>query len=246
MTRVLAVDDPLALAATAAIRTGDLVRLRSLLAEQPWLAAARIGPRSLLHVVADWPGHVPHGARTVSTLVEAGADVNARFLGGHVETPLHWAASCDDVAVLDALLDAGADIEAPGAVLGGGSPLADARGFKQWRAAWRLVERGASTTLADAAGLGLGDRVAALLAARPDAEQVSLALWAACHGGRTACAELLLAHGADLDVVPPWEELTPLDAAERDGADELAGWLRERGAHRFAELTGPGGWVTSR
>ena len=37
------------------------------------------------------------------------------------ETPLHWAASCDDVAVLDALLDAGADIHAPGAVIGGGS-----------------------------------------------------------------------------------------------------------------------------
>ncbi|MFL5976483.1 MAG: ankyrin repeat domain-containing protein, partial [Solirubrobacterales bacterium] len=32
---------------------------------------------------------------------------------------MHWAASSDDVEVLDALLDAGADIEAPGAILGG-------------------------------------------------------------------------------------------------------------------------------
>jgi hypothetical protein len=30
---------------------------------------------------------------------------------------LHWAASSDDVEVLDALLDAGADIDAPGAVM---------------------------------------------------------------------------------------------------------------------------------
>jgi len=34
------------------------------------------------------------------------------------ETRLHWTASSDDVAVLDALLDAGADIESPGSVIG--------------------------------------------------------------------------------------------------------------------------------
>jgi len=53
------------------------------------------------------------------------------------------AASSGDVDVLDALLDAGADIEAPGAVIGGGTPLADARAFKQWMVALRLIERGA-------------------------------------------------------------------------------------------------------
>lgn len=43
------------------------------------------------------------------------------------ETPLHWADSSDDVEVLDALLDAGTDPEAPGAVIAGGPPLEDAR-----------------------------------------------------------------------------------------------------------------------
>jgi hypothetical protein len=36
------------------------------------------------------------------------------WAGPHTETPLHWAASSDDVPVLDALLDAGGDIECPG------------------------------------------------------------------------------------------------------------------------------------
>ena len=77
--------------------------------------------RTLLHVATDWPGHFPNGAATVAAIVEAGADVNARFRGPHSETPLHWAASSNDVDVLDALLDVGADIEAPGAVIAGGT-----------------------------------------------------------------------------------------------------------------------------
>ena len=166
-------EDPVALAAVAAIQAGDLPALTRLLAENPWLATARLGDddpggmsRTLLHVATDWPGHFPGVAATVAALVAAGADVDARFRGPHEETPLHWAASSDDVAALDALLDAGADIEAPGAVLGGGSPLSDARGFKQWKAAFRLVERGARTTLVDAATLGLRDRVEELLRRR--------------------------------------------------------------------------------
>ena len=165
-TRTISTEDPVAVAVVTAIRSGDLTALRQLLDEHPWLATARLGDddpdgmsRTLLHVVTDWPGHYPKGVQTVAVLVAAGADVNARFHGPHEETPLHWAASNDDVAVLDALLDVGADIEAPGAVLGGGSPIADARGFKQWNVAARLVERGAATTLVDAATIGLTDRV---------------------------------------------------------------------------------------
>ena len=92
----------------------------------PGLAVARVGndreSRTLLHVATDWPGHFPNGAATVAALVRAGADVNARFVGAHCETPLHWAASSDDVEILDALLDAGADIDADGAVIADGTP----------------------------------------------------------------------------------------------------------------------------
>jgi hypothetical protein len=157
---------PLAQDAVRAIQTGNLVALQQLLRGHPDLATARIGDaspggitRTLLHIATDWPGHYPNGAAIVGVLAAAGADVNAPFTGPHAETPLHWAASSNDVAVLDALLDAGADIEAAGAVLGGGPPLADATGFRQWAAAQRLVARGARTTLRDAATMGLQDRL---------------------------------------------------------------------------------------
>jgi len=239
----LAADAPLAVAVTEAIRTGDLAALRRLLGEHPDLAAARLGDdqggeaRTLLHVATDWPGHFPNGPAVVAALVEAGADVNAPFVGPHSETPLHWAASSDDVEVLDALVDAGADVEAPGAVLGGGTPLADAVGFGQWRAARRLLERGARTTLWQAAALGLLDRVQEQFAGAspPAADEVTDAFWQACHGGQRQTAEYLRDRGADLNWVG-WNDQTPLDIAEAQGAGEVVEWLRSQGGRSAAEL----------
>ena len=226
---ILETDHPIAVAATAAIHRGDVAAVRRMLIEQPGLATARLGAsRTLLHVVADWPGHYPNGAAVVAALVEAGAQVDARFTGSHSETPLHWAASSDDVEALDALLDAGADIEADGAVIGGGTAIADAVAFGQWNAARRLLERGARTTLWQAAALGLLDRVQhELEQASPSREDLDNALWCAAHGGQREAAELLLARGAD----PTWvghDNLTAAAAAERSGAHKLATSLRER------------------
>jgi len=98
-----------------AIRSADHDRLGRLLAENRELATATIASlegcgdlRTLLHIATDWPGNFPDAAATVATLIEAGADVNSRFVGRHAETPLHWAASSDDIEVRDALIDAGA------------------------------------------------------------------------------------------------------------------------------------------
>ncbi len=230
----LPADDPLATALTTTIHTGDTDRLRQLLHDHPEIATARINGRSPLHIATDWPGHFPDVANTIVALVDAGADVNARFQGSHTETPLHWAASSDDVEALDALLDAGADIDADGAVIAGGTPLADARAFAQWRAARRLVERGATTTLTDAATLGLLDRVKTYFPGATS-EEVNVAFWGACHGGQRQCAEYLLGHGAELNWIPPWEPMTPLDAAQRSEATDLVLWLRERGAKSAAQ-----------
>jgi len=186
----LSTGDPMAVAVVGAIHTGSLTTLARLLGEHPGLATVRLGgdgpermARTLLHVATDWPGHFPEGPATVAMLVAAGADVNARFRGPHGETPLHWAASSDDVAVLDALLDAGANIESSGAVIAGGTALADATAFGQWGAAYRLVERGAQTNSFAAASLGLMDRLQDYFSGstRLTPEEVSDAFWAACH-----------------------------------------------------------------
>jgi uncharacterized protein len=243
--QVIPADDPRALAATAALQAGDVPELERLLAADPWLARVRIGDedcyRTLLHAATDWPGHFPNGPDVVACLVAAGADVNvhSRF-SSHTETPLHWAASSDDVAVLDALLDAGADIEATGAVLGGGSPLADACGFGNWAAARRLVERGAHTRLSDAAALGLPDRVEAFFAegSGPDPQVITQAFWSACHGGQQGTAEYLLDQGAEINWIG-WDEKTPLDVVDQIVAPDLAAWLRARGAMHAKELRTP-------
>jgi hypothetical protein len=229
--------DALAVAVGDAIRKGDVELLGRLFRENPGLATARIGPRTLLHVATDWPGHFPENAATVATLIAHGADVNARFTGNHSETPLHWAASTDDVAVIDCLLDHGADIEASGSVIGGGTPLADAVAFGQWNAARKLAERGARANLWQAAGLGLMTRVEEHFTgeSQPGPIAVTNAFWCACHGGQRAAAEYLLERGADLNWVGH-NERTPLDAAERNGFVNLAEWLRSRGA-RSARLS---------
>src|SRR6266850_7665093 len=198
----LSTADPLAVAAVEAIHRGDVASLQCLLRENPGLATARLGnpndcngmSRTLLHIATDWPGHFPNGAATVAALITHGAEVNACFRGVHTETALHWAASSDDLAVLDALLDHGADVEARGAVIGGGTPLADAVAFGQWQAARRLVERGARPTLWQAAALGLMARVEEHFAANvaPTPDEVTNAFWCACHGGQRPSAEYLL------------------------------------------------------
>jgi len=231
---ILNPDAPLARKVTATIRTGGAAAVEQLVREHPALARARLGDpargqsRTLLHVVADWPGNVPEAAAKVAALVAAGADVNARFTGPHTETPLHWAASSDDIEALDALLDAGADIEAGGAAIGSGTPMADAVAFGQWKAARRLLERGARTNLWQAAAHGLADRVRDQLADHEPAQQeLDNALWCAAHGGQRETAELLLDRGAD----PAWvghDNLTAAAAAERSEAHELAAWLREQ------------------
>jgi ankyrin repeat protein len=239
--------DPLAVAVVDAIHLGDVASLRRLLHDHPELGRARLGDvvqsRTLLHVVTDWPGHFPNGAEVIVVLTRAGAEVNAPFHGQHAETALHWAASSDDVEVLDALLDAGADLEAGGGVVAGGTPLADATAFAQWETARRLAERGAKVTAFDAAALGYLDMVKELFPHYVDHDERELgnAMWAACHGGQKAVAVYLLARGADVNWIPAWERLTPLDAAARSRPShqnkDVLKWLHSKGARTAAQLS---------
>jgi uncharacterized protein len=221
-----------------AVHRGELASLKRLLDDNPELAKATIvrpGKKCdfnypVLGAATDWPGHFPNVGETIRLVIAAGADVNGRCSGPHTETPLHGAASSDDLEALDALLDAGADIEASGAVIAGGTPLADAVAFGQWNAARRLIERGAHANLWQAAALGLMSRVESHFAHHsPPAEDITAAFWLACHGGQRSTAEYLLERGADINWIG-YERLTPLDAAGRSGHDQLVGWLQQRGA----------------
>lgn len=232
------VDNPIHESAIAAIHSGEVEALQQLLAEHTELASVHIPRRegrTLLHVATDWPGHFPRVAATIEALIAAGADPNCRFTGEHRETPLHWAASSDDVDAIDALLAAGADIDARGAVIAGGTPLSDATAFGQWNAARRLVQRGAATTLFDAAALGLVAAVEHHLEIEhPTRENITSSFWGACHGGHVATAAVLFDHGADIDRVG-YDGLTPLGAARRSEALDVIAWLE---VHNAADAGG--------
>jgi ankyrin repeat protein len=238
----LAFTDPLAVRLTAAVHSGDVDELGRLLGEQPELANARIagrrpgGWRTPLHVATDWPGYFPNAPAVVRLLIEAGADPSAACEDGPSETPLHWAASSDDVEVAAALIDGGADIERAGASIAGGGPLDNAVGYGCWHVARLLVNCGARVdSVWQAAALGMIERVEEFLAADPPPtqEQIDEAFYQACHGGQLRMAELLLARGADVNASPDYgHHQTPLDVAGTPDTrrDLLITWLREHGA----------------
>jgi hypothetical protein len=227
-----AAPDPRAFEFTAALKRGDVARLRTLLAADPGLATSLINSCTPLHLFADAPGHRPNPAGVVSALVEAGADLDAHAAGTwHHETPLHWAASNDDVELIDALLDAGADIEHPGSSISGGPPAESALGYTQWKALRRLYERGAAMNLSRAAALGLMPLVTELATATPpDGEELAMAFWNACRAGQLEAARYLAGCGADMNWRAPWSGETPLDAARGKHERTVVAWLTESGA----------------
>jgi uncharacterized protein len=242
----LARSEWLAQAVVAVIHSGAAEQLAELLASHPGLASARIadskGSATPLHAATDWPGFFPRGPQVVAMLIEAGADPSAHVEGSwHAETPLHWAASSDDVEVARALIDGGADIEAAGASIAGGAPLDDAVGYGCWQVARLLVERGARVDrLWQAAALGMMARVEELLHhEQPTGQHLTDAFWQACHGGQRRMAEFLLAQGADINGTPSWGDDTPLDVADSQdtGRQALLRWLRDSGARKSSKTT---------
>jgi uncharacterized protein len=229
----------------AAIRTGDVDAVRQILAERPDRALSPLGgtegSKTALHVVTDWPGYFPHGPQIARILLDAGADPNVRHLGKQfAETPLHWAASTDDVDVAEVLVEGGADIEASDGSIG--TPLDNAIGYACWYVARLLVARGAKVErLWHAGALGMTNRVDELLATGRQAEPADLsqAFWHACAAGQRRTAEHLLGLGADLNWSPDYADGTPLDAADGFGTrqENVLTWLRDLGARSSTKPT---------
>jgi len=241
-TLTLPGDSPTAVELRIAVRGGDVDLIKRLLSDEPDLARARFeargGTGTALHFVTDWPGYFPNGPDIVDLLIDAGADPNARTTGGGSatpgpgsETPLHFAASSDDVDVAVALIDRGADLETPDGSIG--TPLDNAVGYACWHVARLLVMRGAQVEKVWHAGaLGMLDRLDDLLASKVDPEQISQGFWHACAAGQRRAAERLLSAGADLNWEPDYAEGTPLDAAGGLGTrqENVITWLHEKGA----------------
>jgi hypothetical protein len=232
--------DPTAAELIGAIHGGALGSVRHRLAERPELATVRMigrqgmegGWRTPLHVATDWPGYFPAAPAVVALLLEAGADPNEDSGGDRPETPLHWAASTDDVDVAAVLINAGADLETPGGSIG--TPLDNAIGYGCWHVARLLVASGARVDkLWHAAALGALSRLEELMADGADHDEVSQAFWHACSAAQRRAADYLLSQGAELNWVPDYADGTPRDAAGDSGTrrENVVSWLRELGGH---------------
>jgi hypothetical protein len=243
-------DTPAVVELVVGVHVGDVELVRSLVTEHPHLAGARFGSvergtGTALHLVTDWPGYFPNGPDIVHVLADAGADPNALTTarGSSVptpgsETPLHYAASSDDVDVAAALIDRGADLETPHGSIG--TPLDNAVGYACWHVARLLVSRGARVEKVWHAGaLGLLDRLEELLVPGTDPELVSQGFWHACAAGQRRAAERLLRAGADFGWRPDYAHGSALDAATGLGTrqENVLEWLRSLGVRSDDEET---------
>jgi ankyrin repeat protein len=203
--------DPLFEAAADAIVDGDAPALRSLLTGHPELARARSSyahhATLLQHVTANgieaarqWQSP-PNAVEIARLLIEAGSEVDATCdaYGGSTAMGLlvssgHPAEAGVQVALIDALLDAGAAVDGVATIQG--TPIETALLFGYPAAAEALARRGArADDVLVAAGLGRVELVADL-AQRPGA-RLDLAFRIASALGHTEAALAVLDHGAD-------------------------------------------------
>ena len=218
--------------AIAAIKSGDVEGLKSLIRQDPSLATARSSkshPTLLQCLVLD-AVNLPNKVEMAKVLIDAGAEING---------PLCAAASIGNVEAAVALLDAGALINGTG----GWSPLEEALYWGNDGVIELLLERSASVhNLRIASGLGrvdliedffesdgslkpeagkidwpFGDPLTSNLA-KPIKEElqgkidgwstdsrdiVNNAFVYACMHNRLDAAKLLLQKGADINAIPP-------------------------------------------
>jgi len=201
------------------------------------LLAAKGAQISPIHLAA----FLGNSAR-VKTLIEGGADANARDGAGF--TPLHNAVCGDSKDVVTLLIEQGADINATG--WRQWTPLHHASDVGHTDMVEVLIDHGAkvdlrgengNTPLLLAAGKGHIDVVRRLVAkgadvnTRGDRESTpgSTPLHIASKNGHKAVVELLLTNGANVNAKTD-EGHTPLSLARDKGHAEIVELLRQHGA----------------
>lgn len=240
--------------AIAAIKSGDLNKLKLLVNHDPSLAIAKSStshPTLLQCLVLDG-AQLPNKIEMAQVLIDAGAEING---------PLVAAASIDNAESAEVLLDAGAGVNGSG----GWSPLEEALYWGNHGVIDLLLKRGASVhNLRMAAGLGRVDLIESLFnpdgSLKPEAgtidwpfgnlrcieqpnptgrhsgEQqniVNNAFVYACAHNRLDAAKLLLQKGAEIDAIPPGFDYagTALHNAALQGHRAMVDFLLEQGAN---------------
>jgi ankyrin repeat protein len=135
--------------AMAAIKSGDLEKLKELVAADPSLATSRSmrSHPTLLQCLALDAKDKPNAVQMAELLIEAGAELNE---------PLGACASIDNRVVGELLIDRGAAVDGTG----GWSPLEEALYWNSRNVMPLLLERGAKVqNLRTAAGLGRTDLI---------------------------------------------------------------------------------------
>lgn len=209
----------------SALISGDAKKLAELLAGHPELTAEGVSscftpdpadsPLSFL-AVAGFHGLVDHGraGELARVLLAAGADVD----GGHgAETPLIAAASYYETDMVRALIEAGANLEATGTEIPGGTALTHAVWFGRPDIVDVLVRAGAVIhNLREAAGAG---DIAGFLTPQTSMADREIAMITAAGCARLSVVDELLATGVDVNSAPGWHFGAGVTALHR------AAWL---------------------
>jgi ankyrin repeat protein len=247
--------------AMAAIKAGDVEKLKALVAEDPSLATSRSTrshPTLLQCLVLD-AKDTPEAREMATVLIDAGADVHEPFVA---------AASIDNRPVAELLLERGAAIDGTG----GWTPIEEALYWNSQNMIALLLERGARIqNLRTAAGLGRVDLIESYFNAdgnlKPEAGQIDSpwgrrkqwsqdrqgiinnAFVFACMHGHIEAAKLLLKKGAEINAIPGGFDFagTGLHYAALNGHRAMVEFLLANGADRTLRDTKvhstPAGWA---
>jgi hypothetical protein len=254
--------DPKFHPAIEAIKSGDVERLRSLVAQDPSLSTSRSStshPTLLQCLALDGKGK-PNAREMAIILIDAGAEINE---------PLVATASIDNRPVAELLLDRGAAIDGTGSW----SPLEEALYWNSRDVMALLLERGAKVqNLRIAAGLGRTDLIENFFdsngSLKPEAGKIDWPFgrrsdrWSqdqkaivnnafvyACMHGHIEAAKLLLEKGAEINVIPGGFDYagTGLHYAALNGHRAMVEFLLAHGADRTIKDTKvsstPAGWA---